>query len=99
MRAQELPERRHEVPARQPVQVQQRQHLTDLRRLASHGGKIAEENRIRWPLAGSVRWSFTRGAVTSTAPALVSSVRGSAAPLRTTSRRPFSSLSSANRSM
>src|SRR5258708_32181882 len=56
--------------------------------LRAHGGKIAEENLIRPPVAGSVRLSLTRGAVTSTAPALVSTVRGSALPLRTTSRRP-----------
>ena len=40
--------------------------------LRAHGGKIAEENRFRSPVAGSVRLSFTRGAVTLTAPALVS---------------------------
>jgi hypothetical protein len=38
--------------------------------LRAHGGKIAEENRIRWPVPGSVRLSLTRGAVTCTAPAL-----------------------------
>src|SRR3974390_2749410 len=48
----------------------------------AHGGRIAELNRIRSPEAGSVRLSLTRGAVTSTAPALVSTVRGSALPLR-----------------
>ena len=67
--------------------------------LRAHGGRIAELNRFRSPVAGSVRMSFTRGAVTSTAPALVSTVRGSAVPLRTTRRRPFSSRSPANRSM
>jgi hypothetical protein len=56
--------------------------------LRAHGGRIAEENRIRCPVPGSVRLSFTRGAVTSTAPALVTTVRGSAVPLRTTRRRP-----------
>jgi hypothetical protein len=64
--------------------------------LRAHGGKIAEENRNRCPLSGSARLSFTRGAVTSTAPALVSTVRGSAVPLRTTRRRPFSSRTPAN---
>ena len=54
--------------------------------LRAHGGKIAEENRIRSPVAGSVRLSLTRGAVTSTAPALVSTSLGSADPFRTTSR-------------
>jgi hypothetical protein len=42
----------------------------------AHGGKIAEENRFRSPVCGSVRLAFTRGAVTSTAPALVSTSRG-----------------------
>ena len=72
--------------------------------LRAHGGKIAEANRIRSPVAGPVRLSLTRGAVTSTAPALVTStapalvttVRGSAVPLRTTSRWPSSSRSPAN---
>jgi hypothetical protein len=64
--------------------------------LRAHGGRIAELNRLRSPVAGSVRLSFTSGAVTSTAPALVSTVRGSAVPLRTTIRRPFSSRSPAN---
>jgi len=68
-----------------------RQHLADLRVFRAHASKIAEENRIRSPVCGSVILSFTRGAVTSTAPALVRTVRGSALPLRTTSRRPFSS--------
>ena len=43
--------------------------------LRAHRGKIAEENRIRSPVAGSVRLSLTRGAVTTTAPALVSTSR------------------------
>jgi hypothetical protein len=42
----------------------------------AHGGKIAEANRFRSPVAWSVRLSLTRGAVTSTAPALVSTTRG-----------------------
>jgi hypothetical protein len=41
----------------------------------AHGGKIAEENRFRSPVAGSARLSLTRGTVTSTAPALVSTSR------------------------
>jgi hypothetical protein len=44
--------------------------------LRHHGGKIAEENRIRSPVAGSVRLSLTRGAITCTAPALVRTSRG-----------------------
>jgi hypothetical protein len=43
--------------------------------LRHHGGKIAEENRLRSPVAGPVRLSLTRGTVTSTAPALVSTSR------------------------
>jgi hypothetical protein len=54
----------------------------------AHGGKIAEENRFRSPV--------TRGTVTSTAPALVSTSRLWWLPLRTTRRRPFSSRSAAN---
>jgi hypothetical protein len=56
--------------------------------LRAHGGKIAEDNRIRSAVSGSARLSFTRGAITSTAPALVTTVRGCAEPLRTTRRRP-----------
>jgi hypothetical protein len=43
--------------------------------LRAHGGKIAEENRFRPPLSGSMRLPLTRGTVTSTAPALVSTSR------------------------
>ena len=43
--------------------------------LRAHGGKIAEANRFRSPVSASVRLSLTRGAVTSTAPALVSTAR------------------------
>jgi hypothetical protein len=50
--AEELPERGHEIPRGQPVQVQ-------------HS-----------PVSGSMRLSLTRGAVTSMAPALVSTSRG-----------------------
>jgi len=78
------------------VQVQQRQHLADLRVLRAHGGRIAELNRFRSPVSGSVRLSSTRGAVTSTAPALVSTVRSPAVPLRTTIRRPLPSRTPAN---
>jgi hypothetical protein len=58
-----------------------------------HGGRIAERNRRRCPLASSTRRSSTRGARTSTAPAAVVTCRGCACPLRTTSRRPTSSRS------
>jgi len=54
--------------------------------LRAHGGKIDEQNRCRSPVSGSTRLSLTRGAVTSTAPALVVTVRDSWQPLRTTSR-------------
>ena len=54
--------------------------------LRAHGGKIDDENRCRSPVSGSTRLSLTRGAVTSTAPALVVTVRDSWQPLRTTSR-------------
>ena len=43
--------------------------------LRAQAGKIAERNRCRSPVAGSVRLSLTRGAVTCTAPALVSTSR------------------------
>jgi hypothetical protein len=56
-----------------------------------HGGRIAEENRRRCPVSGSVRRSLTRGATTSTAPAAVITSRGRCEPLRTTIRRPASS--------
>src|SRR3974377_1835445 len=56
--------------------------------LRAHGGRIAELNRIRSPVSGSARLSFTRGAVTSTAPALVSTVRVPAVRLRTHRRGP-----------
>ncbi len=42
----------------------------------AHAGRIAEENRCRFLVSGSVRLSLTRGAFTSTAPALVTTVRG-----------------------
>jgi hypothetical protein len=57
------------------VQAGQGQYLSDLGVLRAHGGKIAEENRFRPPLSGSMRLPLTRGTVTSTAPALVSTSR------------------------
>jgi hypothetical protein len=62
----------------------------------AQGGKIAEENRRRWPVSGSTRRSLTRGATTSTAPAEVRTSRGWWQPLRTTNRRPCSSRSPLN---
>jgi hypothetical protein len=44
--------------------------------LRTQGGRIAEQNRRRWPVSGSTRRSLTPGATTSTAPALVSTSRG-----------------------
>jgi hypothetical protein len=41
----------------------------------AQAGKIAGENRFRSPVSGPVRLSLTRGAVTSTAPALVGTSR------------------------
>ncbi len=51
-RAQELFQRRHEVPRRQAVQVQQRQHLRDLRGLARPGRQ--DRRREPLPLAGDL---------------------------------------------
>jgi hypothetical protein len=48
--------------------------LGDLR---DQTGKIAEENRLRSPVASSMRLSLTRGARTGTAPAAVITSRGS----------------------
>jgi len=67
--------------------------------LRAQAGRIAEANRCRAPVPGSVRLSLTRGAVTCTAPALVSTWRLWWQPLRTTSRRPFSSRSAVNAAM
>ena len=39
--------------------------------LRAHAGRIAEANRFRSPVAGSVRLSLTRGARTGTGPAAV----------------------------
>ena len=39
--------------------------------LRPHAGRIAEANRFRSPVAGSVRLSLTRGARTGTGPAAV----------------------------
>jgi hypothetical protein len=44
--------------------------------LRHQAGRIAEANRARCPVSGSIRRSLTRGATTSTAPALVSTSRG-----------------------
>ena len=56
-----------------------------------HAGRIAEENRLRSPVASSTRLSLTRGARTGIAPAAVVTSRAAWWPLRTTRRRPCSS--------
>ena len=40
--------------------------------LRAQAGRIAEENRLRWPVTGSRRLSLTRGARTGTASRAVS---------------------------
>lgn len=65
--------------------------------LRAQAGRIAEENRLRSPVSGSIRLSFTRGAFTATAPAEVTTSRSAWYPLRTTSRWPCSSTSPAYR--
>jgi hypothetical protein len=88
-------QRRDQVLGRQPMQVQQRQHLGDLRALAAP--RREDRTAEPCPLAGG----FIDPAVihprrgTSTAPATVVTCRGLACPLRTTSRQPFSSRSAA----
>ncbi|MEA3216199.1 MAG: hypothetical protein QOJ19_2355 [Acidimicrobiia bacterium] len=58
------------------VQVQQRQHLHDLREDRHHGGPIELRNRTPSPVAGSTRRSTTdRGASISTAPTTVFMLR------------------------
>ncbi len=51
---------------------------------------------MRWPVSSSTRRSFTRGALTSTGPAAVTTVRGRWWPLRTTGRCPLASVSAVN---
>ena len=94
--AQQIPERRPEVAGREPVQVQDRQHLGHLRRPPAYAGRIRELNRLRFPVSSSTRLSFTRGARTGTVPDPTVSLRSRARPLRTTSRLPSSSTSSTN---
>ena len=93
-RAEELLQRGHEVSTGQPAQIQQRQHLADLR---GCGGTTPagspKRTACRSPVASSTRLSSTRGARTATAPAVHITVRASACPLRTTSRCPSSSSS------
>ncbi len=73
-RAEELLQRRHEVRAGQSVQVQQRQHLGDLRGLRAQAAQDRRGEPLA-PVASSVRLSLTRGARTGTAPAAVATSR------------------------
>jgi hypothetical protein len=75
-RAEELTERGHEVPGRQTVQVQQRQHLGDLRGLARPRRQDRRGEPLTLARVGSMRLSLTRGIVTSTGPAVVVTCRG-----------------------
>jgi hypothetical protein len=74
--AEEVLQRRDKVAGRQAVQIEQRQRLGDLRRLAAPRRKDLGENRRRSPVVSSTRLSFTRGAFTSTGPAAVTTLRG-----------------------
>lgn len=69
--ARELFQRGHDVPGRQSVRVEQRQHSETLGDLRHHGGRIFEENRLRSPVTSSMRRPFSRGALTSMEPAAV----------------------------
>ena len=64
--------------------------------LRHQGGTITERNWAFSPVSSSTRLSFTLGAVISTAPATVWTLRCRACPLRVTRRCPFSSRSSAS---
>jgi hypothetical protein len=66
--AEELLPRRAEVAAGQVVQVQQRQHLGNLRGLPGPRGQDCRGERLRSPVASSMRLSLTRGARTAPRP-------------------------------
>lgn len=70
----ELLQRRDEVPEDSPCRYSSSTSETfgDLRH---HGGRILEENRIRSPVAASTRLSCTGGALNSTGPVAVATVR------------------------
>ncbi len=74
--APELLECGHEVAGGQTVQVEQGSTSLIFGDLRHHGGRIAEENRLRSPVLSSMRRSFTRGPFTSTGPAAVVTDRG-----------------------
>ena len=79
---------RAEVARRQPTQVQDRQHLRDLRRAAHVRRQDPRAEPL--PLAGllSTRRSFTRGAWTWIVPDPTVNLRSRARPLLTTSGMP-----------
>ena len=62
----------------------------------AYAGRIRELNRLRSPVSSSTRLSLTRGARIGTVPDPTVTLRSRARPLRTTSRLPSSSTSSAN---
>jgi hypothetical protein len=70
-RPQELLECGHEVARRQAVEIEQGQHLADLRGLAAPRRQDRGGEPLALAEASSTRLSFTRGAFTSTAPAAV----------------------------
>jgi len=80
----------HERPARGHPKLEGIASSTSSMRgvLRAHGGRMAEENRCRSPVSGSIHLSLTRGATTGTEPALVSTPRGACVPLRMTQAMP-----------
>src|SRR5262249_5243171 len=97
--AEELLQFGHEVPGRQPVQVKQREHLGDLRRLAAPRRKDLGGEPLAFA-AGLVDAAVVHArARTSTGPAAVTRVRDGWWPLRTTKRRPAWSVSAARSAM
>ncbi len=75
-RAQELAQRGHEVPGRQAMQVQQRQHLGDLRGLPRPRRQDRRGEPLPLPGVRVGALVVDPRAVTCTAPALVSTSRG-----------------------
>jgi hypothetical protein len=66
------------------VQIQQRQHSDTFGDFRAQAGRIAEENRTRSPVTGSIRLSLTRGCCTDTAPAAVVTSRSAWLPCTVT---------------
>ena len=75
--AEGLPERGHAIPLDSPCRYSSGSTSPIFGVLRAHGGRIAEQNRCRSPVSESMRLSLTRGACTATAPALVTTSRGS----------------------